>query len=366
MAASKDIDDLDDDAGIPLGELLKPLFDNLGRLAAVTVLGAGLGFGASYLYPERFQSATSLITPQQQSASSSALAALSSLSALTGVGGSVRTPADQYVSLLRSNTVSDRIIDQFDLMKVYDAEYRVEARKELGLNVRISIGKKDNLISIEVEDTSPKRAAEMANQYVEELRRFTSNLAMTEAQQRRVFFERQLQETRNRLTQAQLDLQSSGFNAGALKAEPRAAAESYARLKAEVSAAEIRLQTLRSRLSDATPEVQQQATALSAMRAQLARAEQPAEPPTGPDYVGKYREFKYQEALFEVYARQFELARVDEAREGALIQVVDVAQPAERKSKPRRSIWLAAGTGIAFVLAVGWVLIAAARRSRAS
>jgi uncharacterized protein involved in exopolysaccharide biosynthesis len=357
-------DDGFDDSGPGLGELLLPVFQRLGLIVLAAILGASIGVGGSYLMAPRYVAATTLLFPQQQSAASSALAALSSLSALSGAGSMSRTSADQYISLLRSVMVADRIIDKFGLMNEYLADYRYEARKELELNVRMSIGKKDNLIRIEVEDKSPQRAAQMANEYVEELRRVTGSLAITEAQQRRVFFERQLQDVRGRLTKAQLDLQGSGFSAGALKAEPKAAAESYARLKAETAAAEIALLTLRSRFSDNAPEIQQQLSTLGALRNQLSRAERPVASGDDPDYVGKYREFKYQEALFEVYARQFELARVDEAREGALIQVIDVAQPAERKSKPRRLIWLASGLAAGLAAAVICVLIDAARRRR--
>ena len=152
------------------------------------------------------------------------------------------------------------------------------------------------------------------------------------------------------MVQAQQALQSSGFNAGALKAEPKAAADAYARLKAEITAAEVRLKILGGSLADGASEVRQQQAALAALREQLARVEQATGTSGGPDYVGKYREFKYQETLFELYARQFELARADESREGALIQVVDLATPPERKSKPKRAT--AALVGAAATLAV--------------
>jgi len=174
-----------------------------------------------------------------------------------------------------------------------------------------------------------------------------------------------LQKSRERLVRAQQDLQASGFNAGALKAEPKAAAEAYARLKAEATATEVRLQTLRGSLSDATPEVRQQQNALGALREQLALAERATDSAGGPDYVGKYREFKYQETLFELYARQFELARVDESREGALIQVVDPAQPPDRKSKPKRVMTAAAVTLVVAFLLVVWVLLRRSMRARA-
>jgi uncharacterized protein involved in exopolysaccharide biosynthesis len=188
----------------------------------------------------------------------------------------------------------------------------------------------------------------MANQFVEELRQLTGTLALTEAQLRRKLFESELKLTGGRLAQAQAALQAIGFNAGALKAQPKAAADGYARLHAEATAAEVRLQALRRGMTDAAPEVQQQQSILDALRGNLARAEAAsAGQGSAPDYLGRYRDFKYQENLFELYARQFELARLEESREGAMIQVVDKAQPAERKSWPRRGITAVAATLIA-------------------
>ena len=193
----------------------------------------------------------------------------------------------------------------------------------------------------------------MANRHVDELRRLTSTLAVTEAQQRRVFFEHQLKQTRDKLTQAQQALQASGFNQGALKAEPKAAAEGYARLRAEVTAAEVRLQTMRGNLADDhTGGAAGSRPRWARCAPSSARLEQPPTSHGGPDYVSKYREFKYQETLFELFARQYELARVDESREGALIQVVDMAKPPERKSKPKRAI-TAVATTLARLAAAG-------------
>ena len=356
----------DDPPSMTLSEMLRAL----GRKVWLLTLGplsAGLiALGVTLLIAPTFTATTSLMPPQQsQSGAASALASLGSLAGLAGGVAAVGSSGDRYVALMQSVTLSDRIVDQFKLMTVYDVAFRVDARKELAANVRISLGKKDGLITVDVDDKSPQRAAEIANRYVDELRRITSTLAVTEAQQRRVFFERQLQQSKDRLVLAQQALQASGFNAGALKAEPKAAAEGYARLKAEATATEVRLQTLRGSLADDTPEVRQQRTALAALREQLSRAEQATDTSGGPDYIGKYREFKYQETLFELYARQFELARVDESREGALIQVVDPATPPEKKSKPKRAT-IALGTMLgAALLLSAWVLLRQSRRQAA-
>lgn len=349
--------------GMGLRDTLMLLVAHWRLLMLGPALAGGLALGATYLMAPVFTAVTTFMPPQQaQSVASSALASLGALAGLAGGASGVRTPADQYVALMQSTTVSDRLVDRFKLMDVYDAKFRIDARKRLAQSVRISVGKKDGLINVEVDDTDPKRAADIANRYVDELRRITETLAVSEAQQRRVFFEQHLSQSQARLVQAQQALQSSGFNPNALKAEPKAAAESYARLKAEATAAEVRLQTTRGTLSDDTPEVRQQQAMLTALRQQLARAEQPAADLDRPDYIGKYRDFKYQETLFELYARQFELARVDESRQGALIQVVDPAQPPERKSRPRRTLVALGATAAAALALAVWILMRHSRR----
>lgn len=344
--------------GLSLSDIANALAERWKLLAFGPLAAGAIGLGATYLVTPTFTAVTTFMPPQQaQSSTASALGALGALGGLAAGAAGLKSPAEQYIALMQSVTVSDRLVDQFELMSAYDTAFRVDARKELAENVRISAGKKDGLITVEVDDKIPQRSADIANRYVDELRRVTSTLAVTEAQQRRVFFEQQLKEGRERLVQAQLKLQRSGFNPGALKAEPKAAAEAYARLKAEATAAEVRLQGLRGSLADSTPEVRQQQSILSALREQLARMAQATETSDGPDYIGKFREFKYQETLFELYARQFELAKVDESREGALIQVVDRATPPEKKSKPKRgSVATSITFATALFLAV-WVVI---------
>lgn len=340
-------------------DVLSILLPRWRLLLGLPLLAMVLAGAATFLLTPIFTAKTSFLPPQQQQGggAGAALASLGVLAALAGSGGGVKTPADQYVSLMQSATVADRMIDRFKLLEVYDREFRVDVRKALAKNVVMQVGKKDGLITVEVEDTDPKRAAAMANEYIEELRRMTSQIAVTDAQQRRVFFEAQLKQTRDNLTKAQQALQESGFNQGAIKSEPRAAAEGYARLRAELTAAEVKLQAARRSFNDAAPELQQLVAVVGALRGQLSRLEQTTDPAGGADYVTKFREYKYQETLFELFARQYELARVDESREGALIQVVDVATPPEKKSKPVRSL-IAAGAALATCLLTALWLIA--------
>jgi tyrosine-protein kinase Etk/Wzc len=349
---------------ISLLDLALVAAENLRLLVLGPLLVGVSALGISFLVPPTFTARAVMMPPQQQQ--SSAAAALQSLGALAGLAGGaagIKSPADQYVALMQSTTVEDRLIDQFKLMAVYELKFKADARKALEINTRISSGKKDGLITIEVDDHDPQRAAAMANAYIEELRLVTTKLAMTEAQQRRMFFEKQLGQTKERFTAAQQALQASGINEGAIRAEPKAAAEAYARLRAEVTAAEVRLQAMRSYLTEAAPEFQLAQTQLAALRAQMAKAEGNSSAAAQGDYISRFREFKYQEALFELFAKQYELARVDESREGALIQVVDPATPPERKSKPKKAlIAVVAALAAGFALLL-WVFVRHALRN---
>lgn len=334
------IEEASDAAGTDLLDLLLPLAQHMKALVIAPLILGLSAFGVSFLMIPEFTAKTVFLPPQQQQGA--AAAALSQIGALAGLAGglgtSVKSPADQYVSLIQSTTVADGLVDKFKLMDVYATEYRFQARQRLAGNVRITLGKKDGLISIEVDDVDPERAAALANAHVDALRQLTNQLALTEAQQRRVFFEAQMKQALASLTQAQQVLESSGISQGALKAEPKAAAEGYAKLKAELTAAEVKLQTYRRNLSDSTPEVQQQQTLVGALRGQLLTLERSSDLGGSSEYVSKYRDFKYQETLFELMARQYEMARVDESSEGSVIQVVDVATTPEWKSKPKRAL----------------------------
>lgn len=344
-------------AGAPASLTL--LVRHAHQLVWIPLVCAALALGGSYLIEPTFTARTSFIPPQQQqSAAASALASLGALASIAGGSlGSSRTPADQYVSLLQSITLSDRMIDGFGLMSVYDTALRVDARRQLEKYVRIALGRRDGLIVIEVDDKSPKRAADMANRYVDELRNLTSKLALTEAQQRRVFFELQVNQTKVKLAATQQSLEASGFNAGALRAEPKAAAETYARLKAELTSTQLRLDSARQALTDNAPEVQQLLARLSTLRVQLQAMESSVAPELNGGYLSKFRDFKYQEALFELFSRQYELARLDESKEGLLIQVIDQASPPEKKSFPKRGMITALGAAFGLLGWLGVILL---------
>jgi uncharacterized protein involved in exopolysaccharide biosynthesis len=329
--------------------------------AVVMVVAGAMVYAITFALPSVYTARTSFIPPQPQNTPSAALASLVTLQSLTG-GAGTRNLIEQQVSLLRSTSIADRIIERFDLMKVYESDFRVDARRELNANVRVTPGRRDGMIYLEVDDESPQRAAQIAAAFVDELGTLTSRLALTEAQQRRVFFETQVRNTREQLNVAQRQLQAIGFGPGALNAEPRARAEAFARLQAQITATEIRIRSLRRSLTDEAPELQQQLAALEGLQAQQRALEVTDNSRADDRYVSAFREFKYQEALLEVLARQYELSRIDESREGSFIQVVDLASPPERRTWPKRTMTASAAALAGLLLSTAFVAFRASRK----
>jgi tyrosine-protein kinase Etk/Wzc len=341
----------EEDDEISLLDLLQVIVDNL-RLLVLGPLVCGLAaLGISFTIEPTYTAKTQFLLPQQQqSSAASMLASLGALGGLAAASG-LKSPADQYMSFIKSISVQDALIKRFKLTERFDVKLKDDARKSLAERVRITSGK-DGLISVEVDDTDPKFAAELANAHVQEFHALLGRLAVTEAQQRRLFFEKQLEKTKENLTQADVALKTSGVNSSALKLSPGSAVEAVARLKAGISVQEVKLGAMRSYLTETSPEFKQALGELSSMKAQLSKAEKD-EPAVqnASDYVARYREFKYQESMFELFAKQFELAKLDESREGALIQVLDVAQPPERKANPKKArIAITAALAAWFVL----------------
>ena len=284
--------DLPEEDEINLLDILQVFAEN-ARLLIFGPLIAGLGaLGLAFLITPTFTATTRIMTPQQQQ--SGAAMALAQLGALAGAAGAVagiKNPADMYVALIESRTIADRMLDRFKLMQVYDTEYREDARKNLAENAKITAGK-DGLITIEVDDHDPKRAAAMANAYVEELSALNGRLALTEAQQRRLFFEKEMAKTKKNLVRAEVALGGVGVSETLLKFNPDALGEGLATLKAQVVAKEVQLSSMRGYLTENSPDFRQAQQELAALRAQLAKAAH--NPPAGgnAEYTNRYRDFK--------------------------------------------------------------------------
>jgi uncharacterized protein involved in exopolysaccharide biosynthesis len=331
--------DVDDE--VSLLDLLQIVFDNLRLLVLAPLVMGILSLGLSFFVEPTFTAKTQFLPPQQQqSSAASMLASLGSLGGLAGGVAGLKNPADQYIAYLKSNSVQNALIERFKLKERYQVKTLTDARSSLSEKARASSGK-DGLISLEVDDRDPQFAADLANAHIEELRAVLGRLAVTEAQQRRVFFEKQLALTKDNLIKAETALKSTGISDSALKANPTSAVLGVAALKAQVTAQEVKIGAMRGYLAESAPDFKQALNELASLRAQLSKLDKDDTRPGsngGGDYISRFREFKYHETLLELFVKQYEIARVDEAREGSIIQVLDVALPPERKSKPKRAL----------------------------
>jgi tyrosine-protein kinase Etk/Wzc len=366
---------VDEDDSISLFEILALLGKYKLLLVGLPLLAGLMGLGVSLVMPNIYTAKAVLMTPQQSQ--SSAAAILGQLGGLAGAAGGalgVKSPADTYVGLLKSRTIADRLLERFELQKIYDEKFASNARKELAKNTVIVAGK-DGMINIEVDDEKAERAAAIANAYHEELGKLTRTLAVTEASQRRLFFEKQLLQARDELASAEFNLQKTQEKTGLIQLEGQAKAiiESVAQLRAQIAAKEVQLGAMRTFATGQNPELMRAQEELAGLRAQLKKREQESSskdstlisagkvPELGLEYLRKLREVKYHEAIMEIMARQFELAKVDEAKESGLIQVVDKAIEPDRKSKPKRVVIALGAMMFGLLLAGLWVFFIEAR-----
>jgi tyrosine-protein kinase Etk/Wzc len=347
-------------------------------IALFVVCATLLSAVVAFLLPVRYEGVVVLMPPAQNSSIGSALmgqlggSGLGALASLAGGSLGLKNPADMYVSLLTSRTVEDAMIQRFGLMREYHEKRMADTRKVLEHRTTAVAGAKDGLIRLTIEDRDPKRAAELANGYVEEFRKLSATLAITEAARRRLFFEQQLQQAKDNLTAAENAMAKTQQSTGVLQidSQARALIESAAVLRAQVVAKQVEIEGMRSFATDDNPNLvlaKQELTALEAQLNRVAGSQQDLGSDinlskgrvtqAGMEYVRSYRELKYQETVFELLAKEFEVAKLDEAREGAIIQVVDAPVVPDKKSFPPRPIIIVASAIFSFFVAAFWVMM---------
>lgn len=361
---------------ISFGELWAVLLQGWRFIAKAIVAAFAISMTVAFLVPPEYSAEAVIFTPQQSQPSLSAMAqlagvggssGLSGLSLLSGFG--LRNSADLYIGILESRTIADHLVTKFDLKRIYDVEDSYLARKRLAKNTSIKSGK-DTLIRVKVQDRDPKRSAEMANAYVEELSSQNANVALAEATQRRLFFEVQIGKEKNALSEAEIGMRDTQMTTGLLSlgGQPEALLRSVAQLRAEIMGRQAQLKGMQTYVADDNPRLKMVQTELSALQGELSRLEKGAHvagtpevpvgqlPQAGLEFVRKYRDLKYHEALYEILAKQYEAARLDEAKAGGVVQIIDRAVVPERKSWPPRAIWVLVSTGFTAFAAGFWLL----------
>jgi len=338
--------ELPEDDEISLLDLATTLGEEKQTLFGIPVITTTLAIAYALVLTPIYTAKTVILPPQQQqSGASAALASLGALAGMAGAAAGVKSPDEMYVAFFKSHSLQDDLIARLKLKEYYESETQDGARKALEGAAKISSDKKSGLITIEVDDKDPKFAATLANAHVDALRRLMDKLAVSEAQQRRVFFELQIKKTQEALASADANFRNLSAKGGLPVTDVLAqvSVTASATLRGQIAAKEVELSALRQFATAQNPDMQRIASELSAMRGQLARIESgggqaSAASTTGQAAVVALRDVKTQQAILEVLVKQYEMARVDEAREGPLLQQVDVAQAPEKKSKPKRAM----------------------------
>jgi tyrosine-protein kinase Etk/Wzc len=360
--------------------VLQVLANHKMRILKVTLAAALLALIVSLLLPKMYTATTTVLPPQQnQSTATAMLGQLGAIAGLRSADLGLQNSDDLFVAMLHSRTIEDNLIDRFDLRRVYWVKQYQAARKTLEGRSKIVAGD-EGLISVSVTDRDPKRAADMANAYVDELHELNGKLAITEAGQRRVFYQQQLDAEREALSQAEVALRQVQEKSGLIQpdAQGRAIVSAVADMRAQVAIHEVQLQAMRSYATENNPDVKRAQQELAGLRGQLAKLERntgelgngnlqvPTRqlPAVELEYLRELRDVKYHEALYEFLGKQLEAARIDEAKDAILVQVVDKAVTPERKSSPRLVLIVSVTAALAFLLCCLGVLLMEALRRR--
>ena len=360
---------------ISLLDILIELAERKSLIFWVTLAFAVFSIVVSLLLPVRYTATVMLLPPQQNSLLSAQLASqfssLGGMAALAGGGsGLLKNPNDMYVAMFRSHTVEDAMVDHFGLMQEYHKRYLSDARKKFEHFSTVDGSGKDGLVHISVEDQDPRRAAELANGYVDQFRDLSQHLAITEAGQRRLFFEQQLKQANQNLADAEEALKATEQKTGLIQldSQARALIESAAALRAQIAAKEVQIQGMQTYATGENAQLTEAQQELNGLRAQLGKLTGSGDSSdalimpkgrmteAGLEYVRNLRDVKYYETIFDILARQFEMAKLDEAKEGALVQVVDPAMPPDKRSFPKRTLIVICATFIGFFVGVFYVL----------
>jgi len=341
------------------------------RKRTVFLITAGFAVAAviiSLLLPPSYTARVTLMTPQQNSAASMLTSQMSGMGAMAAMAGGtlgLKNPNDMYVALLLSRTVEDAMVKRFDLQREYHVRRESDARTALERHSTIDGSNKDTLIHLSVQDRDPNRAAEIANGWIEEFKKLSGNLAITEAAQRRLFFEDQLKQTKEDLGHAEEALKKTQQTTGLIQldSQARALIETAAGLRAQITAKQVQITSLQTFATDQNAQLVQAQHELEALRSALAKlggsdadiqggllVPKGKVPEAGLEYLRRLRDVKYYETIFEILSRQFEVAKLDEARQGAVIQVVDSAVPPDARSFPNRELIVIGATFVGFVM----------------
>lgn len=363
---------------------IKLIWANRGTLARVALYALMASTIVAFLIPSRYESVARLMPPDNQSATSGlAMAAAAMSGAAGGLGGiagdllGMKSTSDVFVGILNSRTVQDKLIQQFDLKKLYGIRRMEDARKALAEHTAISVDRKSQIIAISVTDRSPQRAAAMGQAYVEELNRLVAELSTSSARRERIFLEGRLQAVNQDLEAAEKDFSqfASKNTAIDVKEQGKAMVEAAAQLQGQLIAAQSQYEGLREIYTDNNTRVRTVKARIDELQRQLEKLGGKGESATtissqsgdsmypsirklpllGVTFADLYRRTKIQEAVLETLTKEYEMAKVQEVKEIPTVKVLDVAHIPDKRSFPPRLLVMFLGTAFSLAIATTWI-----------
>jgi uncharacterized protein involved in exopolysaccharide biosynthesis len=361
------------DDEINLLEYLLVLVKNKRMILTSSAVAFVLACILSLLMPNIYSATARILPPQEKTGGlGTMLGGASDLAALAGISID-NSSGELYVGMLQSRSIADALIDRFKLMEVYDQDYRVKTYEALSEHATISLGKDDGIISVTVEDEEPVRAAAMANAYVEEFKKLNLNLNLSKSGRERLFLENRLELVKVDLKNAEERLTEFQKSNKTIRIDDQATViiEAIALLKGEQASKEVELGVLKSSQTEQNPQVKALRESIVQIKAQIDKLAKSSKsgtiedifiatadvPELGIQYGRLLRDLKIQEALFELLTKQYEMAKISEAKDTSSIQVLDDALVPDKKAKPKRSLIVLAITFVVGFFSLLWAFI---------
>ncbi len=362
----------EEEDSIDLIALFQTLYHGKRTILGLSLVALALATICAFLLPFRYTSTVTFIPPT--SGGSSVASALAGQLAAFGAGdllGGAKNPGDLYSGILRSRSIASELVRRFHLIDVYKVKKESQAETALGSNTEVTVDPKSSIVTVGVTAKSQDLAQQLANAYMDALRETNGRLALSQSSQRRLFFEQQLRKEKDDLEDAEVELKRTEEQSGLIAPSGQMAVQidTIAQTQAQIAVRQVQLAALRNSATEQNPEVIRLQSEIGDLQGQLARLQNgsgrgsAANIPTSKvpelqlDYVRKAREVKYHEALFEMLSRQYESARLDEARDAPLLQVLDPASYPDTKSGPKRLYIMIGGLVFGFVFSCFWVLV---------
>jgi uncharacterized protein involved in exopolysaccharide biosynthesis len=352
-----------------LAQKLQLLRENWRTIGIATSVAVALSIVTAFVIPPTYTAEASFIPPTTGSAGLSALAGQLSEAGAGGAIAAIRNASELYVGILGSSSIAHRLIARFDLQHVYKVKKESSAEKILASNSNFEAGLRDGIVTLRISDHSPQRARDLAEGYLEELHNTTGRLALTEAAQRRLFFEQQLAKEKDSLADAEVELERIEESTGLISGggQTSISLQTIAQTRASIAAREVELAALRQGSTDQRADVVSLRSEIADLQGKLADLQKGGGaavvdipkskmPELMLQEVRQEREVKYHETLFDMIAKQYEDARLDESRDSPVLQVLDYPMVPDAKSGPPRKLIVLCGLILGVLLGCAWVL----------